>query len=150
LMGIVFGANNGQIIIAVIMLGIMATHNGRAYRIPEWAVVVSAATICLGTLTGGSRLIRTLGGKFYKIRPIHGFGAQAASVGVIFGAAILGGPVSASQVVISSILGAGSADRIQKVRWNVAQHIMLGWLFTLPSSALFAMIVYRLVERMLI
>lgn len=149
LMGIAFGANNGQIIIAVILLGIMATGNRHSNYIPQWVEIISALTIGLGTLTGGMRLIRTLGGKFYKIRPIHGFGAQLASVMVIFSSASLGGPVSASQVVISSILGAGSADRIQKVRWSMAQHIMMGWLLTLPSSALFAIIVYQIVRLFL-
>lgn len=148
LMGIAFGANNGQIIIAVILLGVLATGSPYSHHIPEWVVAVSGLTIGLGTLTGGMRLIRTLGGKFYKIRPVHGFGAQLASVGVIFTSATLGGPVSASQVVISSILGAGSADRIQKVRWSVAQHIMIGWVLTLPSSALVAVIVYRIVEKL--
>ena len=148
LMGIAFGANNGQIIIAVIMLGIIASTNGHSYLIPQWVEIISALTIGLGTLTGGMRLIRTLGSKFYKIRPIHGFGAQLASVIVIFSAASLGGPVSASQVVISSILGAGSADRIQKVRWSMAKHIMMGWLLTLPSAALVAIIVYRMVEQL--
>ena len=147
LMGITFGANNGQIIVAAIMLGLIANSTKTSYIIPEWVVIVSALTVGLGTLTGGMRLIHTLGGKFYKIRPIHGFGAQLASVIVIFSAATLGGPVSASQVVISSILGAGSADRIQKVRWSVAQHIMMGWLLTLPFSALFAIIVYQITER---
>jgi PiT family inorganic phosphate transporter len=149
LMAISFGANDGQKIIAMIALGLTASGITSSFVVPDWVVVVSATTIGLGTLTGGMRLVHTLGGKFYKIRPIHGFGAQLASAGVIFGAGILGGPVSGSQVVISSILGAGSADRIQKVRWNVAQNILMGWALTLPFSMLFAGITYKIVERVM-
>jgi PiT family inorganic phosphate transporter len=88
-----------------------------------------------------------LGGKFYKIRPIHGFGAQLASGLVIMSAAVLGGPVSGSQVVTSAIVGAGSADRIQKVRWGVVQQILAGWLLTLPFSALVGALAYVVIER---
>jgi PiT family inorganic phosphate transporter len=146
LMALAFGANNGQIIIAVIALGLLAANINETFTVPGWVTIVSAATIGLGTLTGGMRIIKTVGGKFYKIRPIHGFGAQLSSFGIIFSAALLGGPVSSSQVVTSSILGAGSADRIQKVHWGVAQNILLGWMLTLPFSALFAVIAYQLVD----
>lgn len=146
LMAVSFGANDGQKLIAVIALGLTASGITHTFTIPEWVIVLSAATIALGTLTGGMRLIKTLGVKFYKIRPVHGFGAQVASAGIILGAGLLGGPVSGSQVVTSSILGAGSADRIQKVRWSVAQQILIGWVLTLPFSILFAMIAYRVLE----
>ncbi|MCI0708929.1 MAG: inorganic phosphate transporter [Chloroflexi bacterium] len=146
LMAISFGANDGQKLIAVIALGLSATGITHTFTIPGWVTILSATTIGLGTLTGGMRLIKTLGVRFYKIRPIHGFGAQMASAGIILGAGLLGGPVSGSQVVTSSILGAGSADRIQKVRWGVAQQILVSWLLTLPLSTLFAMIAYRVLE----
>jgi inorganic phosphate transporter, PiT family len=150
LMALSFGANNGQIIIATIALGLMASGLTSSFSIPTWVILLSAAISGLGTLTGGMRLIQTLGGKFYKIRPIHGFGAQLASAGIISLAATLGGPVSASQVVTSSILGAGSADRIQKVRWGIAQNILIGWFLTLPFSAVFAVFAYLIVERILV
>ncbi|MBZ0278127.1 MAG: inorganic phosphate transporter [Anaerolineae bacterium] len=149
LMAVSFGANDGQKIIAMMTLGLVATGLMPQFAVPEWVVALSALTISLGTLTGGWRLIRTLGGKFYRIRPVHGFGAQMASAGIIFGAAILGGPVSGAQVVTSSILGAGSADRIQKVRWGVVQQILLGWLLTLPFSALIGGLIYLMLGGVL-
>lgn len=146
-MAISFGANDGQKIIAMMTLGLVATGILPHFAVPEWVIVLSALAISAGTLTGGWRLIHTLGGKFYRIRPVHGFGAQLTSTGIIFVAGILGGPVSGAQVVTSSILGAGSADRIQKVRWGIVRQILAGWLLTLPFSALITIIVYHLLER---
>jgi PiT family inorganic phosphate transporter len=147
LMALSFGANNGQIIIATIALGLIASGMTTSFSVPSWLILLSAAISGLGTLTGGVRLIQTLSGKFYKIRPIHGLGAQLASALIIWMAASLGGPVSGSQVLTSSILGAGSADRIQKVRWGLAKNILLGWFLTLPFSALFAVLVCLVIER---
>lgn len=148
LMAVAFGANDGQKIMGVITLGLFATGFTQTFNMPTWVVAFSAAAMGLGTLMGGWRLIHTLGGKFYKIRPIHGFGAQAASGAVILSAAILGGPVSGSQVVTSAIVGAGSADRIQKVRWGVVQQILIGWILTLPFSALTSAVIYLILERL--
>lgn len=147
LMAIAFGANDGQKIMGMLVLGLLATGYTDSFAVPTWVVAFSAASIGVGTLAGGWRLIHTLGGKFYKIRPIHGFGAQVASALVMFGAAVLGGPVSGSQVITSAIVGAGSADRIQQVRWSVAKNILIGWLLTLPLSALTAAITYLVTEQ---
>ncbi len=74
------------------------------------------------------------GSKFYKIRPVHGFAAQATSAMVILTASLLGGPVSTTQVVSTSIMGVGAAERMSKVRWGVAGEIMSAWLFTIPAT----------------
>jgi PiT family inorganic phosphate transporter len=150
LMAIAFGANDGQKIVGIVMLGLIATGVLHSFTVPTWVIAFSAATIGLGALVGGWRLIHTLGGKFYKIRPIHGFGAQVASGAVILSASLLGGPVSGSQVVISAMVGAGGADRIQKVRWSVAQNVALGWLLTMPVSALIGALAYHLIKGAII
>lgn len=147
LMAVAFGANDGQKIMGMIVLGLLATGFVDSFVVPNWVIAFSAASIAIGTLAGGWRLIHTLGGKFYKIRPIHGFGAQVASAVVMLGAAAVGGPVSGSQVVTSAIVGAGSADRIQQVRWSVARNVVVGWLLTIPLSALTAAVTYLLMER---
>ncbi len=147
LMAIAFGANDGQKIIAMMALGLMATGQTQTFMIPDWIITLSAAMIGIGSLVGGWRLIHTLGGKFYKIRPIHGFGAQFSSALIIFGVGMLGGPLSGSQVVTSSILGAGSADGIQRVRWGVGQQILMGWLLTMPISALISALIYQIIMR---
>jgi PiT family inorganic phosphate transporter len=98
--------------------------------------------IGLGTSLGGWKLIRTLGRKFYKIRPVHGLASQLTSAVVILTASLVGGPVSTTQVVSSAIMGVGAADRLNKVRWGVAQEIATAWLLTIPATALVAAGIY--------
>ena len=93
-------------------------------------------------------MIHTLGSKFYKVRPVHGFGSQFTSGLIILFAGLTGSPVSGSQVVTSAILGSGSADRIQKVRWGVAQQIAVAWLLTLPLSAFAGFIAYGVIHQL--
>ncbi len=139
------GANDAQKTIGIITLGLVATGFLTEFQILTWVVALSAGAIALGIAFGGWRVIRTLGGKFYKIRPVHGFSTQVASSAVIFGATWLGGPVSTTQVVSSAILGVGSAERLNKVRWGVAVQIAMAWLLTVPITALFAAGLYWLV-----
>ena len=92
--------------------------------------------IALGTTLSAKRLIRTLGARFYHIRPVDSFNTQLASAGVILGASLLGGPVSTTQVVSSTILGVGAAERVNKVRWGVVGEIAIAWLLTIPATGL--------------
>jgi len=105
--------------------------------------------IATGTAVGGWRLIRTLGAKFFKIRPVDGFSSQIASASVILGASLFGGPVSTTQVVSTTIMGVGASDRINKVRWGVAGEIATAWLLTIPATALLSALLY-LIIRLLI
>jgi len=132
------GANDAQKTMGIITLALLTGGYLTTFTVPVWVIGLSASSIALGMATGGWRVIRTLGGKFYKIRPVHGFATQISSATVIMGAAVLGGPVSTTQVVSSVIMGVGSAERVSKVRWNVAGEIMTAWLFTIPSTALLA------------
>jgi PiT family inorganic phosphate transporter len=142
------GTNDAQKTMGIIAMAMVTTGYVTEFQVPWWVVALSAAAISLGTAMGGWRLIETLGGKFYKIRPVHAFGSQLTSAGIILGAALLGGPVSTTQVVSSSIMGAGSADRVSKVRWHVARDIALAWLLTIPVSALLAAGIYLLVDQL--
>jgi len=130
------GSNDAQKTIGIVTMGLVATGYLRTFAVPWWVILVCAGAISLGTMLGGWRIIRTLGGKFYKIRPVHGFTTQIASTAVILGAALLGGPVSTTQVVSSAIMGAGAAERLSKVRWQVAVDIALAWMLTIPATAL--------------
>jgi PiT family inorganic phosphate transporter len=108
-------------------------------------VAVSAGGIALGASFGGWRVIRTLGGKLYKIRPLHSFSTQVSSTLLILGASLIGAPVSTSQVVSAAIIGVGSSERISKIRWSVAEDIVSSWLVTVPASAALAAGVYWLI-----
>jgi PiT family inorganic phosphate transporter len=140
------GTNDAQKTMGIITLGLVVSGALPVFDVPLWVIAISAGAIALGTSLGGWRLIRTLGARFYTIRPVHGFTAQVASASVILGASLLGGPVSTTHVVSSSILGVGSAERLSKVRWGVAQQIAVAWLLTIPMSALLAAGIYALIR----
>jgi PiT family inorganic phosphate transporter len=143
------GTNDAQKTMGVMAMAMVTTGYASHFHVPWWVIALSASAISLGTATGGWRLIETLGAKFYKIRPVHAFGSQLTSASIILGAALLGGPVSTTQVVSSSIMGAGSADRVSKVRWTVARDIAVAWVLTIPVSALVAAGMYMIVDLFL-
>lgn len=139
------GANDAQKTMGIITLGLVITGVQDSFMVPKWVIFICALTIALGTSVGGWQLIRTLGSKFYKIRPVDGFASQASSALVILTSSLLGGPVSTTQVVSTAIMGVGAADRPSKVRWGVAGEIASAWLFTIPSNALLAAGIYWLI-----
>jgi inorganic phosphate transporter, PiT family len=139
------GANDAQKTMGIITLALVTGGYLQTFVVPLWVIVICASMIALGTALGGWRLIRTLGGKFFKIRPVDGFASQLAAATVILGASVMGGPVSTTQVVSSSIMGVGAAERVNKVRWGVAQEIAMAWLLTIPASALMGAVIYWIV-----
>lgn len=139
------GANDAQKTMGIITLGLVISGVQKTFSVPFWVIVICAAAIALGTSVGGWRLIRTLGSKFYKIRPVHGFASQLASAVVILTASLFGGPVSTTQVVSTAIMGVGAAERMSKVRWGVAGEIASAWIFTIPSTGLLAAGIYWLI-----
>ncbi len=142
------GANDAQKTMGLIAMGLLAAGRLSAFSVPFWSVAMCAGAMSLGTLLGGWRIIRTLGGRFYKIRPVHSFNSQLASTVIILGAGLLGGPVSTSQVVSATILGSGAAERVNKVRWGVVKTILLAWVLTLPAAAGIAALCYMLLMRL--
>ena len=140
------GTNDAQKTMGIITLGLVISGVQKEFAVPFWVIVICAAAIALGTSVGGWQLIRTLGSKFYKIRPVHGFASQITSATVILTASLFGGPVSTTQVVSTAIMGVGAAERMSKVRWGVAGEIASAWLFTIPSTALLAAGIYCLIS----
>jgi len=141
------GTNDAQKTMGIITLALVTGGFLKVFAVPIWVIVLCAGMIALGTAVGGWSLIKTLGGKFYKIRPVDGFASQLASAVVILGASIVGGPVSTTQVVSSAIMGVGAADRLNKVRWGVAQEIATAWLLTIPATALVAAGIYWVIMQ---
>ena len=143
------GTNDSQKTMGIITLALVTAGFLDTFVVPVWVIVLCASMIALGTAVGGWSLIRTLGGKIFKIRPLDGFTSQLASATVILTASLVGGPVSTTQVVSSSIMGTGAAERANKVRWGVAQEMAVAWLLTIPASALMAAGLYLLLARLL-
>jgi len=141
------GTNDAQKTMGVITLGLLTTGAIDRFIVPTWVIAISAGAIALGTSFGGWRLIKTLGGKFYKVRPVHSFAAQLTSASVILTASVFGGPVSTTQVVSSAIIGIGSSERLSKVRWGVAVDIVTAWIITIPATGLIAAGIYWLLTN---
>lgn len=132
----------------IITLGLVTAGYLTKFVVPIWVIILCSGMISIGTTIGGGRLIKTLGSKFYKIRPIDGFSIQFASAFVILGASLFGGLVSTTQVVSTSIMGVGAAERMNKVRWGVAGEIAIAWFLTIPTTGLAAAGIYWLITHL--
>lgn len=141
------GANDAQKTMAVITLVLVVSGALPRFDVPLWVILLCASSITLGTASGGWRIIRTVGFGIYRLRPMHAFDSQLASAAVISAAAAVGGPVSTTHVVSSTIMGIGAAERPRAVRWGKATEILFTWFVTMPVAALLAAIAYLMVAR---
>jgi PiT family inorganic phosphate transporter len=113
---------------------------------PLWVILLSYTAIALGTLSGGWRIVRTMGYKITKLRPVHGFAAETAGAATILGASVMGIPVSTTHIICTSIMGVGSTMGASTVKWGVARSIMFAWIMTIPVSALIGYSVFVIVR----
>jgi PiT family inorganic phosphate transporter len=143
------GANDAQKSMGLITLSLVILGFSPTFHIPIWVVASCAGAIALGTASGGWRIIKTMGSKIYRLRSVHAFCAQTASATVILGAALVGGPVSTTHVVSSSIMGVGAGQRMSAVRWGVAKNIILAWFITIPASGVMAGLSFFLIRMIL-
>ena len=134
------GSNDAQKTMGIITLALAVFYDwegqGIAFEVPLWVIVVSSATMAVGTYMGGRRVIHTLGVRIVAMRPPQGFAAESAAASVIELASRTGVPVSTTHVITSSILGMGSTRRLSAVRWGVAREIMYAWILTFPVVGL--------------
>jgi len=140
------GTNDAQKTMGMITMGLVATGYQKEFHVPWWVMAISATAIGMGTAFGGWRLIKTLGFGLYKIWPIHAFSSQASSALVILTAAMLGGPVSTTQVVSGVIIGAGASENMRKIRWKLAGNIVTAWALTIPSAGIVSCGLYFVVK----
>ena len=148
-LGLSHGTNDAQKTMGIMTFGLVAFGVLSEFEVPTWVIAASAGAIALGTAFGGWRLIKTMGAGFYRIRAVHAFSSQVAGTAVILGAAILGGPVSTTQVISSTIVGAGSAERVNMVRWGLAGQIAMAWIVTIPTTMLLGGLFYLLLVSIL-
>jgi PiT family inorganic phosphate transporter len=130
------GANDAQKTMGI-MAGVLATAgymDRSQFTIPTWVVLAAYTAIGLGTLSGGWRIIHTMGSRITKLQPVHGFAAETGAAGAVFLATALGVPVSTTHAITGSIVGVGSTRRLSAVRWGVAGRILWAWVLTIPAA----------------
>jgi PiT family inorganic phosphate transporter len=132
------GANDAQKTMAIITLALFSSGHLTEFAVPTWVALAAALAIGLGTWAGGWRIIRTMGTRIVRMDPVDGFSAQTVAATVIQLATTWGLPVSTTQVVSGSVMGAGATRRFSAVRWGVARRIVWAWIFTIPASATLA------------
>ncbi|MDF2856635.1 MAG: inorganic phosphate transporter [Neobacillus sp.] len=137
------GTNDAQKAMGIITMGLIANgYLGANADVPFWVQFACALAMGLGTSVGGWKIIKTVGGKIMKIRPINGVAADLTGAAVIFGATFMHVPVSTTHVISSGILGVGASHRLKGVKWDTAQRMLITWVITLPITALLAAVIY--------
>ncbi|HEX4430673.1 MAG TPA: inorganic phosphate transporter [Frankiaceae bacterium] len=132
------GLQDAQKTMGVITLSLVATGHLSSFRVPLWVILAAASAIGLGTLSGGWRIMRTLGRRVIKLDNASGFAAQTVSSIVLYVSSHFGLPVSTTHVTTSSIMGVGATRKLSAVRWGVAGNIAAAWVLTLPAAAMVA------------
>jgi inorganic phosphate transporter, PiT family len=140
------GANDAQKTMAIITLALFSSGHLTEFAVPTWVVLAAALAIGLGTWAGGWRIIRTMGTRIVRMEPLDGFAAQTVAAAVIQLATTWGLPVSTTQVVSGSVMGAGATRRFSAVRWGVARRIVWAWILTIPASAALAALAAVLIK----
>ena len=140
------GSNDAQKSMGIITLALFSGGYIAEFEVPLYVKVMCAAAMAMGTATGGWRIIKTIGGKIFKLEPPSGFAADLNSSIVVFGATLLHLPVSTTHVVSGSIMGVGTAKRVNAVRWGTAQQMVKAWGMTIPITAAIGAASFFLVE----
>jgi PiT family inorganic phosphate transporter len=130
------GANDAQKTMGIIASVLFTAGYLESFRIPFWVVIAAHTAIGLGTLSGGWRIIKTMGQKITKLQPVGGFAAETGAAIAIYTATFLGVGISTTHTITGAIVGVGATRRLSAVRWGVAGRIVWAWLLTIPGSAL--------------
>ena len=141
------GTNDAQKTMGIVAVLLFSTgYLGGEFYVPFWVVLTAHAAMGLGTFAGGWRIVRTMGMRITKLRPVGGFCAETAGAVTLFGTALAGIPVSTTHTITGSIMGVGAIQRFSAVRWGVAQRIVWAWIFTIPAYAVVAALTWWLMR----
>ena len=140
------GGNDAQKTMGIIASLVYTSGHMKEFHIPLWIVLCAHTAIAMGTLSGGWRIVKTMGQGIVKLRPIDGFCAETASAVSIFFATHLGVPVSTTHVITGAVAGVGAAKNAAQVKWQVTIKIVWAWILTIPAAAICAAVVYKLVS----
>jgi len=148
-LGFSHGANDAQKSMGILTLVLLLGGFIKEFQVPVWVMLACACSMTLGILTGGWRIVRTLGFAIYKVRPLHALDSQLTSAGVIFAASAVGAPVSTTHVVATSIMGIGASERPRAVRWAKAGEIATTWVVTIPGAALVSVLLALILKGLM-
>jgi PiT family inorganic phosphate transporter len=141
------GTNDAQKTMGIIAVLLFSTgHLGNEFYVPFWVIMAAHAALGLGTMMGGWRIVKTMGMRITKLRPVGGFSAETAGALVLIGTAIGGVPVSTTHTISGAIMGVGAIQRFSAVRWGVAGRIIWAWIFTIPASAIVAAVTWYVLK----
>jgi len=136
------GSNDAQKTMGIITLLLMTSGFIKSFEIPLWVICACAATLALGTMTGGMRIIRTMSSKVIKMKPIHGFSVEIAAASIITTASHFGFPVSTTHIISTAIMGVGSMVKVSAVKWGIVKKIVVAWVCTIPVCMLLSATFY--------
>lgn len=137
------GTNDAQKTMGIIAMLLFSTgHLGDTFYVPFWVIISCYTAIALGTLTGGWKVIRTLGMKMTKLRPVHGFSAETAAAASIFFSTAIGAPVSTTHTITGAVIGVGATTHFKSIRWGLAYRIVWAWILTIPGAALLSAVLW--------
>lgn len=140
------GTNDAQKSMGIITMALIVGGMHTSTTVPFWVQLSCATAMALGTSIGGWRIIKTVGGKIMKIRPVNGVAADMTGAAIIFGATLIHLPVSTTHVISSSILGVGASHRVKGVNWGVAKRMLVTWVITLPISAVLSGMIFYILN----
>jgi len=140
------GTNDAQKTMGIIASLLFTSGYLKTFDIPIWVILLAHCAIALGTLSGGWRIVKTMGQRITALRPIGGFCAESAAAVCLFGLAMNGVPVSTTHTITGAIIGVGSTRRLSAVRWGVTKGIVWAWIVTIPAAALIAALVHVLMS----
>jgi PiT family inorganic phosphate transporter len=138
------GSNDAQKTMGIIWLLLIAANVTTKDHLPSWVIVCCYIAMAMGTMFGGWRIVKTMGQKITKLRPVGGFAAETGGAITLFIASSFGIPVSTTHTITGAIVGVGSAQRARAVRWGLAGNIVIAWILTMPAAALIAAVAYWL------
>jgi PiT family inorganic phosphate transporter len=142
------GTNDAQKTMGVIAAIVLVDQGDpiQSFKVTLPIVLAAHAAIALGTLTGGWRIVKTLGFKITKLQPVGGFSAETAAAATLFGTAHFGIPVSTTHTITGAVIGVGATRRLSAVRWGLTRRVLVAWVLTLPGAALIAALTYWLLQ----
>ena len=154
LMALSHGSNDAQKTMGIITLALLAggvLHTGPSgeFEIPIYVIIACALTMAAGTMNGGWKIIKTMGHKIIKLKPIHGFAAETSAAGLILTASHFGIPLSTTHVISTAIMGVGSTFHAHAVKWRIVGNIVIAWVLTIPACMIISSIIYYLIYKII-